>query len=186
MIVVQVAGRLGKDAESRFTPSGQKVTTLTLATNIRKGKEDVTVWWRVTIWGDRYDKMAPYFKKGTALIVIGDMQKPEIWTDKEGRPQVSMDMTAEIVRFSPFGSGTERPQEGGNAGNQASSSGNNNSGYVSNNNSGYGVSNSNASYGGASNNNGSYGNESADFGGSTQGTSQRYVPSDPSEEQIPF
>jgi single-strand DNA-binding protein len=172
MIVVQIAGRLGKDAETRFTTSGLKVTTLTLATNIRKGKEDVTVWWRVTIWGDRYDKMAPYFKKGTALIVIGDMHKPEIWTDKEGRPQVSMEMTAEIVRFSPFGGSGERTQEGANAGNQASPSG-----YAaSNNNTGYATSNNNAGYG----------SEGTDFGGSTQGTASRYVPSDPAEEQIPF
>lgn len=181
MIVVQIAGRLGKDAETRFTPSGQKVTTLTLATNIRKGKEDVTVWWRVTIWGDRYDKMAPYFKKGTALIVIGDMHKPEIWTDKEGRPQVSMDMTAEIVRFSPFGGSGERTQEGANAGNQASPSG-----YAaSNNNTGYAASNNSPGYG-ASNHNAGYSNEGTDFGGSMQGTASRYVPSDQAEEQIPF
>lgn len=121
MIVVQIAGRLGKDAESRFTPAGQKVTTLTIATNIRKAGKEETVWWRVTIWGDRYDKMAPYFKKGTALVVIGEMSKPEIWTDKEGRPQVSLDMTAEIVRFNPFGgSGTERTQEAGTTNNQTS------------------------------------------------------------------
>lgn len=38
MIVVQIAGRLGKDPETRFTSSGQKVTNLTVATNVRKGK----------------------------------------------------------------------------------------------------------------------------------------------------
>ena len=124
MIIVQIAGRLGKDAESRFTPSGQKVTTLTLAATVRKAGKEETVWWRVTIWGERYDKMMPYFKKGSALIVVGEMSKPEIWTDKEGRPQTSLDMTADIVRFNPFGgSGNERgPQEAGTA-NQTSQSG---------------------------------------------------------------
>lgn len=178
MIVVQIAGRLGKDAESRFTPSGQKVTTLTLATNVRKGGKDETVWWRVTIWGDRFDKMAPYFKKGSALIVIGDMHKPEIWTDKEGRQQVSLDMTADIIRFNPFGSSSpERPQEGASAGNQASSSGygNQQSGYGAPQQSGY-----------PSQTSAGYGSEGGDFNGSIQGAASRYAPSDQADEQIPF
>ena len=29
--------------------------------------------------------------------------KPSIWTDKEGRPQMSLDITAEMIKFSPFG-----------------------------------------------------------------------------------
>lgn len=157
MIVVQIAGRLGKDAESRFTPSGQKVTTLTLAASVRKAGKEETVWWRVTIWGERYDKMVPYFKKGSALIVIGEMNKPEIWTDKEGRPQISLEITAEIVRFNPFGSsGSERsPQEAGTGiAGQASHTG--------------------------------YNSDSADFAASTQaGTSSRYLPNQ-NEEPLPF
>ena len=113
MIVVQIAGRLGKDAESRFTPSGQKVTTLTVATNVRKAGKEETVWWRVTIWGDRFDKMLPYLKKGSAIIVVGEMGKPDIWTDREGKPQVSLEITAEIVRFSPFSSSERSNQEQG-------------------------------------------------------------------------
>jgi single-strand DNA-binding protein len=111
MIIIQIAGRLGRDAETRFTPSGQKVTTLTVATNVRKGGKDETVWWRVTIWGDRFDKIMPYLKKGSAVIVVGEMGKPEIWTDKEGRPQISLEITAEIVRFSPFGNPDRAAQE---------------------------------------------------------------------------
>lgn len=103
MNILQIAGHLGADPETRFTASGQKVTTLRVATNIRKGGKDDTVWWRVTIWGDRFDKLLPYLKKGSAIIVVGEMGKPEIYTDKEGRPQVSLEITAEIIRFSPFG-----------------------------------------------------------------------------------
>lgn len=115
MIIVQVAGRLGKDAETRFTASGQKVTTLTLATNTRKGGKEETVWWRVTLWGDRFDKMVPHLKKGSALVAIGEMHKPEIWTDREGRPQVSNEMTADILRFNPFGTSDSTNQKTGTA-----------------------------------------------------------------------
>jgi single-strand DNA-binding protein len=118
MIVIQIAGRLGKDPETRFTASGQKVTTLTVATNTRKAGKDETVWWRVTIWGDRFDKMLTYLKKGSAVIVIGDMGKPEIWIDKEGKPQVSLDITAEAIRFSPFGSPDKQQDHSGHSSGQ--------------------------------------------------------------------
>lgn len=159
MIVVQIAGRLGKDAESRFTPSGQKVTTLTMATNVRKAGKEETVWWRVTIWGERYDKMIPYFKKGSALVVIGEMSKPEIWTDKEGRPQVSLDMTAEIVRFNPFGGSGS--QESGTS--TLTTATPNHQSYQPN-----------------------YGSDMGDFGGSVQSSSSRYSQSNQTEEPLPF
>lgn len=115
MIIIEIAGHLGADPETRFTPNGQKVTTLRIATNTRKSGKDETVWWRVTIWGERFDKMMPYLKKGSAVIVIGEMGKPEVYTDKEGRPQVSLDLTAEIIRFSPFGK-SERSEGNANSG----------------------------------------------------------------------
>lgn len=111
MIIIEIAGHLGADPEVRFTPSGQKVTTFRVATNIRKSGKDETVWWRVTVWGERFDKMMPYLKKGSAVIVIGEMSKPEIYTDKEGRNQVSLDITAEMIRFSPFGKSDRSNQE---------------------------------------------------------------------------
>lgn len=112
MIIIEIAGHLGADPEARFTPGGQKVTTLRVATNTRRGGKDETVWWRVTIWGERFDKMMPYIKKGSAIIVVGEMGKPEIYTDKEGRPQVSLDLTAEMIRFNPFGKSEKSGQEG--------------------------------------------------------------------------
>lgn len=112
MNFIQLMGNLGADPESRFTPSGQKVTTLRVATTVRKGGKDETVWYRVTIWGDRFDKMLSYLKKGSAVIVCGELGKPEIWTDKEGKAQVTLEVTAEMIRFSPFGKGEKTGQEG--------------------------------------------------------------------------
>lgn len=100
-----IAGHLGADPEVRFTSSGQKVTTLRVACRARK---DETIWWRVSIWGDQFDKMIPYFKKGSPIIVVGELNKPEIFTDRDGKPQISMSMTASSLMFSPFG----RPDAG--------------------------------------------------------------------------
>lgn len=112
-----IAGHLGSDPEVRFTSSGQKVTTLRVAARARRTGKDETIWWRVTIWGEQFDKMMPYLKKGSPVIVIGEMNKPEIFTDREGRSQVSMSLTASDLLFSPFGrpdqqGGEQRPAVG--------------------------------------------------------------------------
>ncbi len=36
-------------------------------------------------------------------MVFGELSKPEIFTDKDGKPQVSMNITATNLLFSPFG-----------------------------------------------------------------------------------
>lgn len=104
-----IAGHLGADPEVRFTSSGKKVTTLRVAARVRKGGKDETIWWRVSVWGEEFDKMIPYFKKGSPIVVVGEMNKPEIFTDRDGKPQVSMSLTALNIMFSPFG----KPESGG-------------------------------------------------------------------------
>ncbi|MGR3973547.1 MAG: single-stranded DNA-binding protein [Candidatus Rhabdochlamydia sp.] len=98
-----IAGHLGADPEVRFTSSGQKVTTLRVAARARKGSKDETIWWRVSVWGEQFDKMIAYFKKGSSIIVMGEIHKPEIFTDRDGKPQISMSVTATSISFSPFG-----------------------------------------------------------------------------------
>ncbi len=97
-----VAGHLGSDPEVRFTSGGQKVTTLRVAARARK---DETIWWKVTIWGDQFDKLISYLKKGSAVVVMGEVLKPEVYSDREGKTQVSMGLTAFHLSFSPFGKG---------------------------------------------------------------------------------
>lgn len=111
MNLIEVAGHLGADPETRFTANGQKVVTLRVAARSRRGSNDETIWWRVTLWGERFDKLLTYLKKGSAIIVIGDMHKPEIFTGRDGAPQVSVEMTAEMIKFSPFGSGRSQDNQ---------------------------------------------------------------------------
>ncbi len=106
MNLVHIAGHLGADPEVRFTSTGQKVTTLRVAARVRKGKQEDTIWWRVTVWGE--NKMVDYLKKGSAVMVVGELQKPEIFNDREGKPQISMNVTAIHLMFSPFGKGGEK------------------------------------------------------------------------------
>jgi len=100
MNLIEIAGFLGGDPEERFTNTGKKVVSFRVG--VRVGKEE-TIWWKVTIWNDRFDRMMPYLKKGSAVIVLGEMSKPEIYTGKDGQPQISLNINAEIIKFSPFG-----------------------------------------------------------------------------------
>ncbi|HSX25699.1 MAG TPA: single-stranded DNA-binding protein [Chlamydiales bacterium] len=112
MNFINIAGHLGADPEARFTSSGKKVTTLRVATRTRKGQNEDTIWWRVTVWGEQFDKMISFLKKGSPVVVFGEIQKPEIFNDKEGKPQASMEITASLLQFSPFGKGSSQQQEG--------------------------------------------------------------------------
>ena len=115
---IHIAGNLGADPETRFTSSGQKVTTLRVACRSRK---EETIWYKVTIWGDQFDKLLPYYKKGSSIIVVGELMKPEIFMDREGKPQISLQMVAFHIGFSPFGKGKT---EGGVATTASATNGN--------------------------------------------------------------
>lgn len=105
-----IAGHLGADPETRFTPSGKKVTSLRVATKSRKGGADETIWMKVTIWGETFDKILPYFKKGSPIVVCGELMPPEVYQNRDGNTQVSLNITANHIAFSPFG---KPKQEGG-------------------------------------------------------------------------
>ena len=117
---VSIAGHLGSDPEVRHTPGGLKVTSFTVAVNIRKQGKDETLWYRVTLWGDRFDKMIQYLKKGSAVIAHGDLFA-SLW-DKGDKPRLNLEITADSISFSPFGRPSEREGQFAGAGSAQSNS----------------------------------------------------------------
>ncbi len=112
MNLIHIAGHLGADPEEgRFTSGGQKVRTLRVATRSRRSGQDKTIWWKVTIWGEQFDRMLPHFKKGSPIYIVGDYQESEIYTDRNGKPQVSNNMVAISIHFSPFGRSDKNDQQ---------------------------------------------------------------------------
>ena len=114
-----LVGNAGRDAEMRYTPSGQPVTDFSVAVNEhytdsggKKAKR--TIWYKVTAWGKLAETCNEYVKKGDAVLVEGRINadpvtgSPRIWTAKDGTPHTALELTASTVRFlSP----RERPQE---------------------------------------------------------------------------
>lgn len=114
MNYVHIIGRLGKDPEVRYTSDNKKVTTLVVASNYVKSGQTETIWWRVTLWGDRWDKMVSYLSKGKPVMVGGEMRKPETYVDKSGQTQLSsIDVQADYVKFVPYGNKEEGAQAQG-------------------------------------------------------------------------
>ncbi|MBL8089329.1 MAG: single-stranded DNA-binding protein [Anaerolineales bacterium] len=105
-----ITGNLGRDPEMRFTPSGQAVTSFSVAvnetyTNNNGEKVKKTIWFRVTAWGKQAEICNQYLKKGSMVLVEGRMNAdpatggPKIWTKQDGTAGSSFEVTAQTVRF---------------------------------------------------------------------------------------
>jgi len=49
--VFSCTGIVSKDAEVRYTPSGQAVLNINIANHVGYGDKQQTVWLRVVLWG---------------------------------------------------------------------------------------------------------------------------------------
>jgi len=107
---VILAGNLGKDPEMRYTPSGQAVTSFSVATNrqyTNNNGETVkeTMWFRVSVWGKMAEVCNQYLKKGSKVLVEGRLTAdsatggPRIWNGQDGSPRASFEVNAQTVRF---------------------------------------------------------------------------------------
>ena len=82
---VQLIGRLGKDPEGKFTPTGKKVTHFSLAVSQRwttNGEsKEYTEWVNVEAWGRLGEVCQEYLKKGSLVYIEGRL-KTEKYEDK--------------------------------------------------------------------------------------------------------
>jgi single-strand DNA-binding protein len=112
---VLLIGNLGRDAETKFTPSGAAVTRFSVATK-RTWKDQATNefkeetnWTNVTVW--RQEKLANYLTKGKQVYVEGRLQSRS-YDDKDGKKVYTTDVIAdEIILLGGRGEG----EEGGGA-----------------------------------------------------------------------
>jgi single-strand DNA-binding protein len=115
-----VVGNLGTEPEMRYTPSGQPVTSFSVASNRSYvnntgDKVDETIWFRVTAWGKQAETCAQFLHKGSKVLVEGRLTPdknggPRVWTKKDGQAAASFELTANTVRFlSQRGEGAGEP-----------------------------------------------------------------------------
>lgn len=97
---VILLGHLGKDAETKFTPSGVARTTFTLATNRRWKDQQTGEWKEITDWHNivlwRSENLSNYLTKGKQVYVEGRIENRS-WEDKEGQKRYITEVVADDV-----------------------------------------------------------------------------------------
>ncbi len=81
-------GRLGKDPEMKYTPSGTAVSSFSMATNYSVKDEDgnfvdKTDWHNIVVFGRRAEFAGEYLNKGRLVYVEGRIQTRS-WEDQNG------------------------------------------------------------------------------------------------------
>lgn len=106
---VFLIGRLTADPQLRTTPSGQSVTTISIATNrvwtnkSGQRQEDVQ-FHNVVVWGRQAEIVNQFLKKGSLAMVEGRLQTRG-WQDKQGQNRRTTEVICERIQFGPKAGG---------------------------------------------------------------------------------
>ena len=100
---VMIIGRLGRDPELKYTPSGMPITNLNIATDesyVDKdgNKVDRTEWHRVVVFQRSAENCANFLAKGSLVFVEGSLQTRK-WQDQQGQDRYSTEIKANRVQF---------------------------------------------------------------------------------------
>jgi single-strand DNA-binding protein len=115
---VILIGHLGKDAETKFTPSGISISKFSLATNRRTKDQqsgewkDITDWHNIAMW--RTENVANFLLKGKQIYLEGRLETRS-WEDKEGQKKYMTEVVCEAQSLVLLGGGAGRgdsPSEG--------------------------------------------------------------------------
>jgi single-strand DNA-binding protein len=105
-----IVGNVGRDPEMRYTPSGQAVTSFSVASNRKytssNGEQvNETIWFRVSAWGKQAEVCNQFLKKGSRVLIEGRLTPdratggPRLWQKQDGTSAASFEVTAQTVRF---------------------------------------------------------------------------------------
>src|SRR5690348_13700843 len=112
---VIIVGNLGRDPETRYLPSGEAVTNISVATTDKwKDKasgemKEATEWHRVSFFGRLAEIAGEYLKKGSQVYVEGSLRTRK-WQDKEGKDRYSTEIRGDVMQMlgSRAGAGEAR------------------------------------------------------------------------------
>lgn len=95
---VMLIGRVGRDPEMRYTPSGRPVTTFSIATSrswntADGGRRTETEWFNVVAWSNLAEICKQYLAKDRLVYVEGRLQTRH-WEDPEGNKHTTIEVVA--------------------------------------------------------------------------------------------
>ena len=101
---VIIVGNLGADPETRYTPSGDAVTNIRVATTDRwKDKasgemKEATEWHRVSFFGRLAEVAGEFLKKGSQVYIEGSLRTRK-WQDKDGQDRYSTEIRGDVMQM---------------------------------------------------------------------------------------
>ncbi|MFH0946455.1 MAG: single-stranded DNA-binding protein [Planctomycetota bacterium] len=99
---VMLMGRLTRDPEQRFIPSGQSVVQLGVAVNrqytTNNEKREETTFVDIEAWGQQGELIHRYLKKGNPIYIEGRL-KFDTWETKEGEKRSKLRVVLERFQF---------------------------------------------------------------------------------------
>jgi len=105
---VMLMGRLTRDPEQRFIPSGQAVVGLGLAVNrqftTNGEKREETTFVDIEAWGQQGELIHRYLKKGSPIFIEGRLRL-DSWETKEGEKRSKLKIVLERFQFLGSASG---------------------------------------------------------------------------------
>ena len=114
---VILIGRLGKNPEMRYTPSGLAVATFSLATNHSvKDQEgnfsEKTEWHNIVTYGKRAEFAGEYLEKGRQVYIDGRIQTRS-WEDQNGQKRYMTEIICNDLQSlsSSRSGGSDEPTE---------------------------------------------------------------------------
>jgi single-strand DNA-binding protein len=122
---VILIGNLGQNPEIRYSPAGQAIVNLNIATNEswtdKNGqKQEKTEWHRTVVFGKLAELCNQYLVKGRQIYLEGKLQTRS-WQDKDGQTRYTTEVVAQTIQFlggAAAGAGAGRNHDAGhNAGN---------------------------------------------------------------------
>lgn len=119
-----IVGNLGRDPELRYTPQGTAVCNFSMATNEKRRDksgelQDITTWFRITLWGRQAENASKYLQKGSQVYIEGRLRIDE-WVDRDGNPRQTLDVNASDMQF--LSGGRQEEYSGGDSDDYDSSS----------------------------------------------------------------
>ena len=100
-------GRIGRDAELRFTPNGDAVCSVPVAVDYgRKGEDGKkpTQWYDVTLWGKQAEGLAPYLLKGKQVFFTATDLHIETYKKGDGSEGFKLACKSAEIKFASDGS----------------------------------------------------------------------------------
>lgn len=115
MKVITIAGRLGRDAELKYTQGGTAVAKFSVATDSKRNGEKVTTWFDVSIFGKRGETVCQYLRKGTIVCVVGDLEA-RTYEARDGSTRTALCVVASEITLLGGGERDEQRDADGRSG----------------------------------------------------------------------